>query len=89
MLLSASSAWALIGPGAETKTICLDTRMDKDGIIFSGNCDQSRNNRIEKKDLLANGCAEDQNSVVATRHKGEKAYSVKVPVCLPPNVAQL
>lgn len=89
MLLATSSAWALIGPGAQHKTICLDAHIDKDGIISSGSCDQSENNKTLKKDIQSNGCAEDQASVVATRHKGQKEYNIKVPTCLPPNVVQL
>jgi hypothetical protein len=89
-VLSASSAFALIGPGPlDTKTICLSAHEDKDGVVFAGSCDQARNNKTEKKDILANGCAEKQVAVTATKTRSAKEWSVKVYDCMPPHVVQL
>lgn len=89
-VLSASSAFALIGPRPmDHKTICLDAHEDKDGVLYSGTCDQSANNQNEKLKLLANGCAEGQISFVVSKPKSQKKYNVTIPACLPPHAVQL
>jgi hypothetical protein len=89
-VLSASSAFALIGPHAmDHKTICLDTHEDKDGVLTSRSCDQSRNNRTQALKILANGCAEGQVSLIDSKEKTAKKFNFNIPNCLPPHVAQL
>jgi hypothetical protein len=89
-ILSASSAFALMGPGArEHKTICLETREDKDGVLSAANCDQAKNNATQNLKLLSNGCAEGQISLIDSKYKTEKKYTINIPNCLPPNVVQL
>ncbi len=89
-VLSASSAFALIGPRPmDTKTICFDVQTDKDGVMYAGTCDQADNNKNSGVKLLANGCAEEQISVTASKPKTVKQYNINVPKCLPPNVVQL
>ena len=69
--------------------MCLETRENKDGTLFAVPCDATRNNKIQKAKILANGCAEDQASIVASKPEGAKEFNVKMPVCAPPNLAQL
>lgn len=85
--LSASSAFALIGPGTQIKTICLGSSTDANGVQYAGNCDESANNKTLQKPLLPNGCAADQISVTAYGYQNK--FNVEVTNCLPPNVAQL
>jgi hypothetical protein len=89
-VLSASSAFALVGPGRmDSKTLCVDVSEDNDGVFWGGTCDQSENNTKGNLKLLANGCAEGQISIVATKNKNAKKYNIQIPQCLPPNVVQL
>lgn len=86
--ITASSAFALIGPGSEKKTICLSVQENAEGILYAGSCDESRNNKLQNLEILANGCAANQVSVSARKFPGGQ-YNVQVSSCLPPNVAQL
>ena len=91
LAMSASSAFALIGPNPnlQKKTICLNVHENAKGVLFAGSCDESRNNKIQGLDLLANGCAADQVSVVATKFSANTKFNVQVNSCLPPNIVQL
>ncbi len=89
-VLSASSAFALIGPHArDHKTICLDAREDKDGVLSAGSCDQAHNNKTEGLKILANGCAEGQVSLIDSKSKSAKKFNFNIPNCMPPHAVQL
>ena len=84
---TATSAFALVAP-SDTKTICLNAWEDANGVLHAGNCDESRNNETLNKELLANGCAEDQISLIS-REVANAKYDIEIRNCLPPNVVQL
>lgn len=86
--LTASSAFALIGPGTESKTFCLDLMEDASGPAYVGSCDQTKNNKITGKEILENGCAEHQVAQTTYRLPGGK-YKFEIAPCLPPSVVQL
>lgn len=85
--LSASSAFALIGPGSERKTFCLNSYTDANGVQYVGSCDESFNNVTLNKPLLANGCAEGQSALTAYGFNNQ--FSIEIGACMPPNVVQL
>lgn len=85
--ITASSVFARPLPPTEIKTICLPNYSDSEGVAYAGNCDQARNNVRLNRPLLANGCAEDQIAITATKRNGN--FNVEVNNCLPPNIVQL
>ena len=87
LAITASSAFALTAPPQETKVVCLTVHEDAKGVMYSGNCDESRNNKQEKLEILANGCAAEQISIRSTSFNGK--FNVQISSCLPPNVVQL
>ena len=84
---SSSSAFALMPPPIATKTICLAVAEDANGVQRATSCDASANNVTSGVPLLANGCAEDQVSLVALKFGNR--YNINIASCLPPNVTQL
>ena len=89
---SASSAFALIGPGVgqiETKALCLDLFEGGDGSQYAGKCDQTRNNHVQGFELLENGCTINQVAITAVKRFGSEKFDIEVRSCLPPNVVQL
>lgn len=83
----ATSGFALIGPVGDSKTICLSSYTDANGVQYAGSCDEARNNKELGLPLLANGCAEGQISIQSHNFGG--GFSVEVHNCMPPNVVQL
>jgi hypothetical protein len=86
---SSTSAFAFMMQPQQTKTYCLSVYEGADGAKFASSCDESKNNEILGKDLLENGCAEDQVALTARKHKGQKKFDIQISACLPPNVVQL
>ncbi|MEQ1722484.1 MAG: hypothetical protein ABL930_04865 [Pseudobdellovibrio sp.] len=69
-------------PKPVLKTICLKTYTDNDGSVTLASCDSARNNKVQKKELLANGCAEGQSAI--------RTYNnIAIGACMPPGVVQL
>ena len=89
LALSASASFAFIGPGAESKTYCLNKYEDANGAVMVGTCDESRNNEDLGRELNSQGCAEGQVAMTATKHAHTQQFSPVISSCLPPNVAQL
>lgn len=84
ILASASSAFALVGPGGpgnhpKPKNVCLSHSVGNQGEAYVGDCDQSQMNRLRKLPLLANGCAVNQASL--------RSLKVIIPAC--PTFVQL
>ncbi|WP_141735035.1 hypothetical protein [Oligoflexus tunisiensis] len=88
-LTASSSAFALMRPPVETKTICLDMYESAEGAAYAGTCDQSDNNETLKKKILENGCAEGQLAMTAQKWDKRGEFYPSIHSCLPPNVAQL
>ncbi len=88
-LSASSSAFSLMAPPVETKTICLQSYEGQDGSTFVGTCDQSRNNKILEKEILSNGCAKGQTALVARRYAEDRPFYPEIGGCMPPNVSQL
>ncbi|OQW46602.1 MAG: hypothetical protein A4S09_05325 [Proteobacteria bacterium SG_bin7] len=85
-LLATSNSMAMPAPHTGPKPVyvkvCLATHVSqKDGSIWGG-CDESRNNVVEKRQLLENGCAEGQ---VALTFKDKSP----IQACFPPGMVQL
>lgn len=92
LALSASTSFALIGPGGapmESRTYCLKSYTDFDGSANAITCDETANNETEGRTILGNGCAEDQMSLTTAKSISETRYPVEIGSCLPPNVVQL
>jgi hypothetical protein len=85
--VSSISTFARMPGPKETKNICLDVRQDAKGALYAGNCDQTRNNQTSGVELLANGCAQEQIALRASKY-GEK-FDIEVRSCLPPHIVQL
>lgn len=85
--LTASSAFALIGPDTTTKTYCLDQYESDKGVSYTGSCDQTANNKALGKVLLENGCAEGQSALTALSFGGK--FDIEIASCMPPGVVQL
>ncbi len=85
--LTASSAFALIGPGTTSKTYCLDQYEGQKGASYTGSCDQTANNKELGKALLENGCAEGQTALQALSFGGK--FDIEISSCMPPGVVQL
>jgi hypothetical protein len=78
ILASASSAFALIGPGdgnprPQPKNVCLSLYQGERGESYLGDCDNSELNRQRRAPLQANGCAAGQASL--------RSFSVRVKSC--------
>jgi len=89
MLVSASSALSMPlprnpnAPEPQVKTICINSYVDStDGSLTAATCDQSENNKVLQRKLLANGCAESQVAI--------KTYgNVAIEACMPAGMIQL
>jgi hypothetical protein len=82
LLVSAGSAFALVGPGPnppQPKNVCLSVYEGNQGESYLGDCDLTPNNKKHNVKLLANGCAQGQASL--------KSFRIQVPACVP--IAQL
>jgi len=86
-LAASSSAFGLIGPVQESKTICLNTFVDENRLLYAGKCDEARNNIILDKPILKNGCAQGQVALTAIKLNGQ--WNPQIQYCLRPNVVQL
>ena len=86
-LTASPSAFALIGPGGETKTVCLNTYETAEGLLYAGSCDEAPNNEELGLEILENGCAEGQ--IALTARKFGETWEPQIASCLPPNVVQL
>lgn len=88
---ASSSAFALMAPHNPeeivTKTICLNVYQDSNGVSYADSCDASSNNEFYNSPLLANGCAQGQVALTATKinHK----FNVSIKSCVPVNITQL
>jgi hypothetical protein len=80
-LLASSSTFALIGPGPrpEPKTVCLNVYEESNGVMYAGDCDQTRANQVYKRTILQNGCADGQAAI--------RSYDIKIKAC--PTYVQL
>lgn len=88
-LSASSSAFALIAPPQDTKTICVSVYETADGVKYAGGCDEVRNNEAAGLPILENGCAANQIALTATRWSADLPYNIEIGSCLPPNVVQL
>ncbi|MCB0393036.1 MAG: hypothetical protein KDD25_00670 [Bdellovibrionales bacterium] len=98
---ASSNAVAMRWPGSqdyENKTVCLSSYTDSNGLLYSGDCDNTANNVKFDKEILANGCAEKQSALATNRTravfpdgtKGEwSEWSLEVPSCPDPRIVQL
>jgi hypothetical protein len=86
---ASTSAFGLMMPPVKTKTVCLDQFETNDGSLRLGTCDQSKNNRIKHLPKLENGCAEGQAAMTVQKWEQNAEFFPNIPLCLPPNVAQL
>jgi len=88
LMASSTSAFALMAPPTQTKTICLDVYENEDGVKYAGTCDQAKNNQILGATILENGCAEDQIALTSRKYQGG-SWDISIRACMPPNVVQL
>ena len=90
---SSTSAFALIAPQnpIQTKTYCVSLYDFDDGAKTAGSCDETKNNVTLGKEILSNGCAEEQVALIAVKTgRGRAAkFNIEIGSCLPPNVVQL
>lgn len=87
-LLTSANAFALGIPPQATRTICLQTFEDHQGLTRLSDCDASRNNEILNRQVFENGCAEGQAALVAKSFNGTE-WTINIPRCMPPNLVQL
>jgi len=82
LLISASSAQAIVGPGFELpqpNTACVATYSAQDGSLYLGDCDKTEQNERFQLQLNENGCADNQAKF--------ESFNVKLEACT--NIVQL
>lgn len=92
LALSASSSFAIIGPGHDryvTKTYCLGTYSYGDGSMNAGTCDETNNNAMLNLPRMENGCAEGQMALTTSKRVREANFPIQIRPCLDPNIVQL
>lgn len=71
ILASASSAFALIGPGGpgqpRPRNYCVSSYHGQNGEAYVGDCDLTQQNLRRQAPLLQNGCAQNQASLRSVR----------------------
>ena len=86
-LTASSSLFTINGPNVITKNMCVNVYTSDNNVLYSGNCDETKNNEQLNRPILENGCAEDQTSIVAIKN-GDK-WEPQLRMCLSPNIVQL
>ena len=73
-ILASANANALIAPypdneRPEIKTVCLYVHQhtEADGSGYVGSCDETEKNKMSRREILANGCAEGQVAMKVTK----------------------
>jgi hypothetical protein len=83
ILVASTPAFAIRGPDprVEIKEACITVHQGPGGTQYAGSCDETSNNELLKKKILANGCAKDQALFTS--------ISVELHSCPNPHIVQL